>query len=360
MNFIDQTTAVKNGICGSKLDGSRTRLPRIVTVCVLGDRAKRSTINPRRYQLMKLVIEAIVSRKEWYPIDAVIFPGGHFFSTTCVGHHSYSERKSIIENDRTGEVCRWTARQLDKISPGAILVTGIDSVGRGPQDWGDQLCVAFNADGVAGIGRKIFPTNNESNGSIPPIVCYVDDFDTEHRIVTLANGSRSILASCYDAFGLAEPINGPTARTRYIRNINYEDRRISFGDPHFTKLRQSCLDRWDALLKAKPVDVALTTIHNFGEPGADLFWQRHGIATASAAMGGGLAIGASHYWDELPNPDRFDQSPLAAFNVKTSHLKKGLHRKAESLHCVDAISIKHKNVGSAVIRLFSPKRRNSA
>ncbi len=355
MNIIDHTSAAKYGVYGSSFDGSHARLPRIVTVCVLGDRAQRSTINQRRYQLMKLVISAIIRRKEWHPIDAVVFPGGHFFSTTYVGHHSYSDRQSIIERGHTGGVCRKAAGLLDKVSPGALLVTGIDSVGRGSQDWGDQLCVAFNADGVAGIGRKVFPTNNESNGSIRPIVCYADDYDTKHRIVTLANGSKALLASCYDAFGLAEPMVGPTARTRYIRNISDGKKKVSYGDQRFAKLRQSCLDRWAALIKANPVDVALTTIHNFGEPGADLFWQRHGLAAASAAMGGGLAIGASHFWDELPDPERYDQSSLAAFNVEADHLEGGLNRKAERLSCDDAISIKHNKIGSAIVRFYSPQ-----
>ncbi len=354
MNIIDQPIAAEHGVYSGSFVGSHARLPRIATVCVLGDRAQRSTINQRRYELMKLVINAIIGRRDWHPIDAVIFPGGHFLSTTYVGHYSYGERKSIIEHGRTGEVCRWAANQLDKESPGAVLVTGIDSIGRGPQDWGDQLCVAFNADGVAGIGRKVFPTNNESNGSIRPIVCYTDDYDTEHRIVTLPNGSIALLASCYDAFGLAEPILGPTARTRYIRNINDGEKRYSYGDRGFAELRHNCLNRWETMIKTNPIDVALTTIHNFGEPGSDLFWQRHGLATASAAMKGGLAIGASHFWDELPDSTQFDQSPLCAFNVKESHLRKGLHRKAERLSCVDAIEVKHTKVGSAIIRLFCP------
>ena len=357
MNFIDHSTAVKAGISSAEFDGGISRLPRIATVCVLGDRAKRSTINHRRYRLMKLVIEALVSRNEWHPIDAVVFPGGHFFSTTYVGHHAYHKRKSIIERNRIGEVCRWGADQLDKVCPGALLVVGIDSVGRGRHDWGDQLCVAFNGDGVAGIGRKVFPTNIETNGSIRPVVCYADDYDSEHRIVTLPNGSRALLAACYDAFGVAEPVLGPTARTRYIRNIIDGGKKFSIGDQHFAKLRRDCLERWAALISANRVDVTLTAIHNFGEPGADLFWQRHGLATASASMGGGLAIGAAHFWDELPDPKRFDQSPLAAFNVEANHLNDGLHRKAERLRCVDAISIKDKEAGAAIIRFYSPKQQ---
>ncbi len=354
MNIIDHISAAKYGVYGSSFDGNHTRLPRIVTVCVLGDRAQRSTINQRRYQLMKLVINAIIRRKEWHPIDAVVFPGGHFFSTTYVGHQSFHERKLTIDRSRTGEVCRKVAGQLDKVSPGALLVTGIDSVGHGPQDWGDQLCVAFNGGGVAGIGRKVFPTNNESNGSIRPIICYADDYDSAHRIVTLPNGSKALLASCYDAFGLAEPIAGPTARTRYIRNINDGEKTVSYGDRRFVKLRRNCLDRWATLVKANRIDIALTTIHHFGEPGSDLFWQRHGLATASAAMGGGLAIGATHFWDELPDHKHLGQSPLAAFNVKKIHLKKGLHRKPERLSCVDSLSIKHNKTGSAIIRLYTP------
>jgi hypothetical protein len=34
--------------------------------------------------------------------------------------------------------------------------------------------------------------------------------------VTLANGSRALLCACYDVFGVAEAIIGPTARIRYI------------------------------------------------------------------------------------------------------------------------------------------------
>jgi hypothetical protein len=44
------------------------------------------------------------------------------------------------------------------------------------------------------------------------VVCYPADFGSPHRIVTLANGSRALLCACYDVFGVAEAIIGPTAR----------------------------------------------------------------------------------------------------------------------------------------------------
>jgi hypothetical protein len=77
---------------------------------------------------------------------------------------------------------------------------------------------------------------------------------------------------------------------------------LSRGDVAFDEVRHRCIQQWDLLLRSRGPSVAIAAIHSFNRPGLDGFWQRHGIATASAALEGGLALGAAHFRDSLPQP----------------------------------------------------------
>jgi hypothetical protein len=133
------------------------------------------------------------------------------------------------------------------------------------------MCVAFSPYGVIGIGRKVWPADGDTTqDGRPPVVCYPADFGSTHRIVTLANGSRALLCTCYDVFGVAEVIVGPTARIRYIRYLapNWRDDDAGAG---FVAVRQRLVAEWGQLLTDQRVDVVLTAVHRFQQPGRDIF-----------------------------------------------------------------------------------------
>jgi hypothetical protein len=155
------------------------------------------------------------------------------------------------------------AYRLDAAHPGALIVVGIDSVPYSSSDHGDQLCVAFSSFGLVGIGRKVWPVDGDTNwDGRPPAVCYPADFSSPQRIVTLANGSRALLCACYDVFGVAEAIVGPTARLRYIRYLAPDQRYDSAG-AGFVAVRRRLVAEWGQLLVDRQVDVALTAVHRF-------------------------------------------------------------------------------------------------
>jgi hypothetical protein len=66
-------------------------------------------------------------------------------------------------------------------------------------------------------------------------------------------------------------------------------------------------------------------IDPIGNP--NTMWQRHGIASCSAALKSKFAVGAAHF-DTLPSGP--DVSPLAAKNVPPSRLHEGHNRTAHN------------------------------
>jgi hypothetical protein len=160
-------------------------------------------------------------------------------------------------------------------------------------------------------------------------------------------------ALCYDVFGVAEAIVGPTVRIRYIRYVAPDQRYAGTG-AEFVAARRRLVADWGRLLADQQVDVALSAVHRFQQPGRDIFWQRHGLATASAALDGGLAVGAAFFTDRLPDGrDRWG-SPLAACSVPREHLSQGLHRSARRFEPTAMLTINGRRKGRprALVRLF--------
>lgn len=328
------------------------RPPRVVTVCVQGRKPSRLSRNARASLLLDQAVDAVISRVDWHPVDAIVFPGGFFRSPVYVGNHPHSERAAALEAADFGQAVIAAAYRLDAAHPGALIVVGIDSVPYSSDDHGDQLCVAFSPYGVIGIGRKVWPADGDTNwDGRPPVVCYPADFGSPHRIVTLANGSRALLCACYDVFGVAEALIGPTARMRYIRYLAPDQLDDGAG---FVAVRRSLVAEWRQLLADQRVDVVLTAVHRFQQPGRDIFWQRHGLATASAALGGGLAVGAAFFTDRLPDGRDRWSSPLAACGVPREHLGQGLHRPALRFEPITVLTINDRRNGKphALVRLF--------
>lgn len=330
------------------------RPPRIATVCALGRTTKHPKHNGRSIRLLDQVVDAVISCVDWHPVDAIVFPGGFFRSPVYVGNQFHSERAAALEATDFGRAVMAAAYRLDAAVPSALIVVGIDSVPYSSEDQGDQMCVAFSPYGVIGIGRKVWPADGDTNwDGRPPVVCYPADFGSPHRIVTLANGSRALLCACYDVFGVAEANIGPTARIRYIRYLA-ADQRYDGTDADFVAARRRLVVEWGQLLADQRVDVALAAVHRFQQPGRDIFWQRHGLATASAALGGGLAVGAAFFTDRLPDSLGRWSSPLAACGVPMEHLEQGLHRPARRFEPITALTIngRRNRKPRALVRLF--------
>jgi hypothetical protein len=321
---------------------------------VRGRKPTRPEQNSRVIRLLDTVVAAVATRADWHPVDAVLFPGGFFRSPSYVGDRCHRDRVHVLGSTDFGRACVAAARRLAAVSPGVLIVTGVDSGPHRPNDHGDQMCVAFSAGGVAGIGRKVFPADGDTNGAgRAPLVCYADDYSSRDRVVALANGCRALLCACYDVFGVAEAVIGPTPRVRYIRSLAPNQRYDGTG-AGLTALRRQLVAEWRTLLTEQRVEVALVAVHRLQQPGRDIFWQRHGLATASAALGGGLAVGAAFFTDRLPDGQDRWSSPLAACGVPAAHLKQGLHRPARRCEPVAALTINRRRNGEprALVRLF--------
>jgi hypothetical protein len=212
----------------------------------------------------------------------------------------------------------------------------------------DQVCFAVSRDGVVAQARKIFPTLGETSGKRPLIPTY-RDYGAADRYLTLANGSRAVLCACYDVFGLAESPDRPSVRTRAIRYLHMPTGVHTTVDIGFKRQRDAAIGFWHERLLMEHPDVALGAIHRFHRPGLDGYWQRHGIASASAALNGGLVIGAAHFRLKLPTSVR---APLAARGVEAAHLHDGLRRKAHRLQPVDGFLMMKTGLPAALVRLF--------
>jgi hypothetical protein len=108
---------------------------------------------------------------------------------------------------------------------------------------------------------------------------------------------------------------------------------------------------WRATMHAAAPTVALVAIHGFERPGREGYWQRHGIASVSAALGG-LAVGSAHY-RRLTRRDQL-KTPLASSGVPREHLGAGIRRRSQPLAPTAAITIvtPSKKRVLAVLRLF--------
>ena len=314
---------------------------RLVTVCIQGRPAQRDHTNTRRLAWLPSLIEEI--DKKWRGLDAGVFPGGFLRIRTCIGDLDYAGRAKALRGAGFVDPIKDAAGAL-KHSSGALIIFGVDGPNYPDGSVRDQLCVAVDKSGVVGIARKIFPVKgDEADG----LLCYDPDFSESKRVVTLASGRRAILLACYDMFGVAErgDINGKRAGS--IRWIGAGDNEMERGDRQggFRERLAQNLAAFRGLLNG--VTVGITAIHGF-EGSSTGFWQRHGIASCSAALNRGVAVGAAHFADL---PRTAGVSTLAAAGVPRRHLQvNGHERQAHS--CAPRDSFMHHGGIDALVRLY--------
>ncbi len=272
----------------------------MATACVAGRPACKATENRERVLLAQR-IAAEVQRRGWQP-HILLLPGGYFFLDGHIGPLSHVDRIERLSTEQFSSPCLQIAQKL-----GAIVVVGVDS-----QDWirpggvdregGDQFCVAWNDDGIAGIGRKVFPATNEAES----LLVYQDDFGTPARIADLGDRGQALLCACYDLYGCTESANAPANKRRNIRRLEASGVLLERKDAgkRLRALLRRGVGEWCKLVRK--AQVGLAAIHWFARRGpgsGKAYWQRHGIQRASEVLGGRAAFGATHLEPPLPPPE---------------------------------------------------------
>ncbi len=309
----------------------------VASVCVRGiaalwhnDEGRAQQDTSDRIAWLPQLVDRILARG--HALDALVLPGGFFFLPRFIGDLPFARRKSALAKSAFSRACSRAARSL-----GCPIVAGVDTTEGTHQrvtEGADQLCVAWGETGVVGIGRKVFPTSQESHS----LVVTASDYGDAGRVLDLPSGRRALLCACYDGFGVASP-----ERYLYVRFLRVGGKILMQADADAESHMDAGLRAWRAL--CQQVDTALIAIHGFQGKGRPSMWQRHGVAGASAALRGGLAIGAAHF--DAPLPSAPDRSTLAASCVPASHLGAGRQREAHAL-----IPIDHEYFEDALIRWY--------
>lgn len=285
---------------------------RIATACIRGRPAKSRASSKQQGGLL-LAIACDIHERGWRNLDCLVLPGGFFWHHEHLGLLDEQSRLRRIQATDFSDACMAAARLIAPVGRRrtTLVVAGVDARRKGK--WkGDEFCVAWNARGIAGIGRKVFPPPSHDNGGANAVastkqigggIAYSceTDFSSPSRVVGLPNGSRALLCACYDMYGVRPPDD---IRGR-IRNVRWLVRRGNSkpGKAEKAELNQYA-NRWRALWHGS-VNLGLSAVHN--DPGA--YWQRHGIQRCSRELGG-YALAAAHF-DRKPLPSAITRLPLA-------------------------------------------------
>jgi hypothetical protein len=333
------------------------RPPRIATLVVEGKPCARLVQNAARLRLLDQVLNQL-SCLPWGPLDALLLPGGFLRFPAWPREQDNALRQRLILEHPAGTALLSAATRLQHAHPGALLVVGIDTLRRSGEDGGQQACVAFGGSGIVGLAHKIYPVDGDTNfATLPPLMTYAADYAAPARFVSLPNGSRAVLCACYDAFGLSATAPDHAA----IRYLWSEGAEHDSDSPAFPALRRQCLALSRRVLKEQAPDLALVAIHDFKHLGATGLWQRHGLASAAAALGGigtgqGFAVAAAHTerFLTLEAAPACRQGALAAYGVQKQHLTQGCYRKAHVLPAVSACFLAGKDHPRGLLRLYAP------
>ncbi len=299
-------------------------------------------------------MRVLKEHRAWHPLDAILLPGGFFWLSKALGAADFGRRSTFIGQERFSSTVIRALTDLHTLSPDVKLVVGAMARPRNKSERIEQACIAFDRSGIVGLARKMFPTHAESRGRrfMSPVM---NDYNASERFVDLPNGSIAALHSCYDLFGTADIGTGTATRRSAIRTLRDPRGRLTEKDDGFRTSRDAGIAAWADLMAAKKPDVLLTSIHAFERPGLDGYWQRHGIARASAAFGGAMSLGAAHFLECLPTGG----STLAAWAVPTKELSAGVSRRAHSQAALKILRVSTERT-DALLRLFVPSRKRGA
>lgn len=334
----------------------RVKKSRIVNVC-LNSKCAVETDTKERNKILKKVVEDICNGlREPVELDAILFPGCFWQHSTYIGNRSYRDRKAELGKTKFSEAVVREAKKLETAGFGTpLIVAGVDTVqierkkapgfdirmtkyykkarafNKRPQNkeiHGDQLCVAWSAKGIVGIGRKVFPVAPELYAKEPEdfpeddavdapyYVTYAKDFCDPKRVVELSSGRKAVLCACYDIFGCSERYSQNKTRTKMIEWLVDESGRV-IHLPDEKDITRNYVEQFQKLID--DVDTALVAAHSFDRGSKANYFERHGIAAASAALNSGMVVGAAHFKKCLPS--KSDIATLVANNVPKSYLK---------------------------------------
>ncbi len=259
---------------------------RIVTVCVVGSKAKSASTNQYRSGLL-LAIALDIKEHGWDSLDCVVLPGGYFRHPEHLGLLDTETRMAkIVVTDYSDDcmrACTMLAKRGRPVQP--LIIAGVDA--RGTEHWrGDEFCVAWDAKGVKGLGRKVFPPpQNPGPRQNPVWYSCEDDFSDSHRLVRLPSG-LALLCACYDMYGV-RPYEDVLKRSRLIPRLLPHDSEHPV-EPDAAQLRR-LTEKWRALWRGS-ARIAVSAVHE--DPSA--YWQRHGVQRCSAELMG-TAVAAAHF-----------------------------------------------------------------
>jgi predicted amidohydrolase len=325
------------------------RSPRLAALCLQASTTESTKDNIERSAIVTEMIALLRQHPEWHPLDAILLPGGFFQLSRALGASSFAHRKQLVERERFVAAIANDLETLQSFSPKVRLVTGIMATPRHKRERTEQACLAFDTTGLIAAARKLFPTNAETRGRRYMSPC-LDDYRAKERFVSLPNGSLALLNSCYDLFGTADVGMAGGARRLAIRAVRQGSEQVTERDEGFRALRDGGLAAWAEMLTEQKPDVLLASVHAFQRPGLDGYWQRHGIARASASFNGALTVGAAHFLEGLPR----EGSTLAAYGVPKRALTAGVGRRAYSLSPVRSLAFTAQDGTPALLRLFKP------
>lgn len=324
---------------------------RIAAAHVFGAHLRQVAHNDGRLRLLSWIVDNIATNTAWARLDALLLPAGFLALEAPLGPMLSDARHATLAQSPISFACRTAAMSLARAGD-ALLVLGVDTRPYLRGYAGDQMMVAWRGDAIVGSARKVFPTAADTAPTKRrPLLLFEHDADDPARVVTLSGGGKALLCVCYDAFVFSELALGPTGKRANLRRIWTADGAVI--EPDHDE-RAGFLSRYQRLIAEHRPGVALVGIHGFDQPGRETRWQRHGMAVASAGLGGGLSVGAAHYRWWLPEPDDLDQSTLASQGVGRQHLKLGLNRPSRKLRATDGmfVSVPGSPHLAATIRLF--------
>jgi hypothetical protein len=309
--------------------GFGRRPARIVSVCVSGKPLRKRWQWSARRSLVRQVVSTLLTCDGVHPLDAVLFPAGFAGHRFPIGSLATAQRRAALRTEGFSSTMVRAAKRLAVRSPGVVLVVGSDLLRPKRKRPPEQLCIAFDQRGILAIVAKIFPTGSDTRHARRRMITWLGDYDARARLVTLPNGQRALIAACYDVFGLALRRGRAARLLSNVRAIGDEAGRVAEGAGAELALRKrTAVDLWRATLSSHSPQIVLAAIHMFRRAGREGYWQRHGIAMASAAVSGGLVVGAAHFVEKLPSPNR---ATLAATGVPRRHLKLGTKRRQHVL-----------------------------
>lgn len=325
----------------------------IASLCLHGVPAQSTRDNKDRLAMLAELFRVLHERREWHSLDAIVLPGGFFRLSRTLGASDFERRKAILEKEAITAPIKEGLDRLDMLSPALTLVMGVLATPRDITERTEQSCLAFRRSGLVGAARKIFPTRQESRGRrfVSP---FVEDFTGRGRVVALPRGSIALLHACYDLFGIGDLAGNTATRRHAIRRLLTRRGTVAIGQSGFREQRDRCLAGFGELVKSAEPRALLASLHGFEQAGRDGYWQRHGIARASAACDGALVVAAAHFKAGLPAPDA---SPLAAYGVPASQVGEGASRRAHKLPPAQSEILETADGMRGLLRIFRAPTR---